>query len=154
MIKREHAGETFVVGTCETCGGTGEPCCQIDLTSDPFCASENVCLEGTCVACGELGEPCCPGSNNFGFCGTNEPRNGKFAQCSSRVGDGECVACGAPGEPCCQALLDSEPFCVLSVECLPSGVCGTSSNPVRHHHGYQFRSFLKMPRNWCCADYE
>ena len=114
-------------GTCESCGGTGEPCSQRTPTSDPFCSIGSVCFTGTCRPCGELGERCCPGAWNNDFCNSRSSFN--LRVCSSNTRNGNCVECGGPGQPCCQFLASVSPTCTAG-ECV-GGRCPGSPVKVR-----------------------
>ncbi|MFO0557760.1 MAG: hypothetical protein U0269_07045 [Polyangiales bacterium] len=45
------------MGTCRTCGRSGEPCCAGD-----GCNSGLTCTGGRCTGCGAAGQSCCPGA--------------------------------------------------------------------------------------------
>eukprot|EP00892_Ulva_mutabilis_P010419 jgi/Ulvmu1/774/UM010_0148.1 len=108
-------------GTCESCGGDGEPCCQRSPFDTPSCARGNRCAAGACKACGERGEPCCAGSTNKDFCAASDRVTGNL-RCSDARGNGTCVSCGGFGEPCCQVLPTDAPWCARGNRC-DTGVC-------------------------------
>jgi hypothetical protein len=75
-------GACDVDGSCGTCGGEGEPCCQ-EHEEMPiwaaWCAAHATCVRDmdtqllACEACGELGEPCCYDPEDpfaLGHCGS------------------------------------------------------------------------------------
>jgi hypothetical protein len=75
-------GACDVDGSCGTCGGAGEPCCQ-EHEEMPiwaaWCAARATCVRDldtqllACEACGELGEPCCYDPEDpfaLGHCGS------------------------------------------------------------------------------------
>jgi hypothetical protein len=72
-------------GTCEGCGGEGQPCCGTT------CGSGLTCQSGSCTPCGARGQICCTDPTVFPY-PCEEP--------NSCVG-GTCVACGYSGEICC-----------------------------------------------------
>ena len=55
-------------GSCSTCGGAGETCCEERVSNpgvhwctiaDTTCVREETAQTGTCQPCGELDQPCC-----------------------------------------------------------------------------------------------
>jgi fibro-slime domain-containing protein len=74
-------------GTCTTCGGLGEACCQDASTGAISCQAGMLCIGSStaavCARCGNLGDTCCAGNTcNAGCCA-----------------DGRCVASGACQTP-------------------------------------------------------
>jgi hypothetical protein len=93
-------------GTCEACGGDGEPCCagQSCDSPDACCAGDmcvadgdacpddaGMCAGGGCEdgACGIIGGPCCDTglgcTESFSICGPGTT----------------CIPCGGLDQPCC-----------------------------------------------------
>jgi hypothetical protein len=106
-----------VGGTCQACGGRGEPCCTAMSCDD---ATADACDRVTCVSCGSPGEPCCaagPACDGPAVCGGDgrcqlpegtrggpcrdiwtNPRCEAWSQCN---GSSICEGCGLAGEGCC-----------------------------------------------------
>jgi hypothetical protein len=90
------AALTCEAGTCRTCGGTNERCCD-----NPSCYSLSNACTGTesgprCLPCGAGGQVCCSARPGRTAC------DAPF-QCASppRLDAGSCQRCGAEGEQCC-----------------------------------------------------
>ncbi len=115
-------------GSCGTCGGVGQACCE-EVLSDvcsgvmpncPGCTAPGTSCSsttggGTCQACGAIGQRCCGVSiclDALALCGT----------------DGTCSAqCGQPGQPCCQGQTCGGGGCCLVSNTTGGDSCASAS---------------------------
>ena len=101
--------------TCQKCGGTGQPCCNIGCGEDSCestCMAGNTCdlFQNKCTACGGVTQPCCP-DDVCSAGSTCDPIN--------KV----CDACGAQGQPCCAGDVCSLQVPTLACDKLDTGLC-------------------------------
>src|SRR6185436_3463679 len=107
-------GRTCIMGTCEDCGQTGQPCCE-GAPGIP-CLPNNVCspTSDTCVHCGQAGEFCCPGN----FC--TSP-----SQCDGTM----CSTCGGVSQPACTPTPTSTPTATRTPTATPSATPTNTPKP-------------------------
>jgi hypothetical protein len=129
-------------GTCVSCGGPGESCC------DPFRCGEGYICDTThgvvCVPCGNTGGACCPDArrckDETACCSDGKcvPEGDSCFQQIVSVGnqDGICrsgtCACGGDHEPCCltgKACVDDAQACDTERSPPLCGHCGAPGEP-------------------------
>lgn len=114
-------------GTCQACGGSGEPCCAGRSCDDPMATT---CDGTTCVACGGAGEPCCaagPACRSMLTCAGDRclpPDGTRGGRCRFTFNPCDdfawcdpvrqiCQPCGGAGEGCCLLA----PRCMTGLSC-------------------------------------
>jgi hypothetical protein len=138
---------TCKAGSCGSCGGLGQPCCDVSLWSwcprtgdhqGPSCTgctqSGTMCSStgtgGTCVACGADGMQCCwegcLGANSY--CDDYLDDAGRPEVNDAGLIENVCSSqCGGPGQPCCQGNTCKNDGCCLGGGCVASPTCGCTA---------------------------
>ncbi|MEI7498321.1 MAG: hypothetical protein WCK11_03505 [Candidatus Falkowbacteria bacterium] len=115
-------GLSCQVGSCQACGGVGQPCCQNDQAQACINTSASTtltCFQSKCVVCGVTNNPCCAGDH----CQATSTDARGINECLA----GLCVACGGEGQSAC----------IKNDKCLPQNLynngscfaCGDANQP-------------------------
>lgn len=123
-----HDLGTCAAGSCGTCGGLGQPCCQ-EASSTPECTAPGTLCDFVntkiCVACGQEKQPCCDYGGDT--CLTSH-----MVCLLTDAGGSMCTsACGGTDQPCCTSHVCDNGGCCLNDDrpgtCVGSPTCGCTA---------------------------